>query len=228
MLRSILATSLLLLTLSAAAAYACGTGNPNSLAYIRRDGNRCEGISDRPVSTSDTFDLVSFSTTNLTAYPSTLAIRVPDIGITPPRLIIQSYHRNYRLDNLTIPQGRNGINFSLPTRVLQNTGVPIASLLATASINLDGQATYLPVILGQASGRYVFVIKSPRRISFPTIEIRHSGSVVFRNSITTPTTGQIPISWAYGNTPAGVYELYIVDGEGNQRLFRFQHNRSWF
>ena len=224
----ILLTSLLILGFSPLAAYAsCPEGNPRSLAYIRRDNNRCEGLQPRNAATR-TFSLISFSTSNLSSYPDTLNIRVPGKGNTRPTIAVQSFYRNYRLDSLDTSSSSSGFTFNLNTNVLRKADISPKRLLATASIIRDSGAVYFPVILGKASGRYEFVIYSPQRTIFPTLEIRRNGKVVFSNPRNNPKQGQIRFAWEYGNAPAGSYELYIVDGQGQRRTFRFEHNPNWF
>lgn len=218
----IILSSLLILSLSPLAAQACPQGNPESLAYIRRDGNRCEGLGDR--SATGTFSLISFSTGNLSSYPNTLNIRVPVTGNTSPEITLQSFERNYRLDEIKARSNSSGFTFDLSTKVLQKAQVPAQSLRALAFITRDSVPVYFPVILGQPSGRYEFVVHSPQRTTFPTFEIRHNSKVVVRRPRNNPQQGQIRFAWKYGNAPAGLYELYIVDGQKQSRTFRFEHN----
>lgn len=223
----VLALGLLLLGLSPLAAQACPIGNPNSLAYIRRDENRCEGLRDRNISSG--FELISFATTNLgDAYPSSLMIRVPGTGNTRPAIVVQSFEKNYRLDNLNSAQSNGSYAFALNTTVLERAKIPTRSLRATAYITRNSSPVYFPVVLGGSSGSYEFVIFSPERTTFPTFEIRHNGQAVYKNPRTTPQEGFVRLSWSYGNSPTGSYELYIVDGEGQRRSFRFEHNADWF
>lgn len=215
-------SSLLLLSLSPLAAQACPKGNPQSLAYIRRDDNRCEGLQDRNASSA--FALISFSTGNLNSYPNTLNIRVPVTGNTSPEITLQSFEKNYRLDQINARSNSSGFTFDLSTKVLQKAQVPAQSLRGLAFITRDSGAVYFPVILGQPSGRYEFVVYSPQRTTFPTFEIRHNSKVVTRSPRNNPQQGQIRFAWEYGSAPAGVYELYIVNGQKQSRSFRFEHN----
>ncbi|NEP00843.1 MAG: hypothetical protein F6K58_19695 [Symploca sp. SIO2E9] len=218
--------SLLLLSLNPLVAQACSEGHHRSLAYIRRDNNRCEGLLDSHDATS-TISLISFSTSNLNSYPNTLKIEVPGTGNRQPNIEVQSFYRNYRLDQLNSKSGSSGFSFPLNTDVLKKSGVGISNLRATAYITRDSAFLYFPVILGQPSDRYEFVLYSPRRTTFSTLEIRSQGQVLFSNPRQTPQRGQIRFAWEYGNAPAGTYELYIVDGEGKERTFRFQHDPNW-
>ena len=218
----IILSSLLILSLSPLAAQACPQGNPQSLAYIRRDDNRCEGLQDR--NASGAFSLISFSTGNLSSYPNTLNIRVPVTGNTSPEITLQSFERNYRLDEIKARSNSSGFTFDLNTKILQKAQVPAQSLRALASITRDSGLVYVPVILGQPSGKYEFVVYSPERTTFPTFEIRRNNQVVARSPRNNPQQGQIRFAWEYGSTPAGLYELYIVDGQGQRKSFRFEHN----
>lgn len=222
----ILLPSLLLLSLTPPAAQACPPGHPNSLAYILRDNNRCEGLRDRRYASS-TFSLISFFTGNLNNYPDILTLRVPSISNVSPTIEVQSFFRNYRLDSLVLRPGSKGFTFLLNTTVLKRANVPIGSLRATAYITRNSELIYFPVILGQPSGRYEFVVYSPERTTFPTFEIRRNNRAVFRNPRRFPHQGQIHLFWEYGNAPAGTYELYMIDGKGQRRSFRFEHNPNW-
>ena len=82
---------LLLFCFNPKVAQACPrTRNPRSLAYVRRENNRCEGLQRRNISSS-TFDLISFSTSNINRYPKTLNIRVRGTGRTRPIIEVQSF-----------------------------------------------------------------------------------------------------------------------------------------
>jgi hypothetical protein len=221
--------SLLLLTLSplGSQAQACPTGNSSSLSYIRRNNNRCEGLRDRDI--SSTFELISFSTDTLgTDYPSTLNIRVPGTGRTRPAIAVQSFSRNYRLDNLTTTSSDSGYTFALNTSILKQAEVPTESLRATAYITRNSSPVFFPVVLGSSSNSYEFVINSPQRLAFPTFEIRRNNRVVFKDPRPNARSGHIRLTWEYGDAPAGSYQFYIVDENGNSRTFAFEHNPDWF
>lgn len=221
----ILLTSLVIFSLTPFSVDACPSGNPRSLAYIRRENNRCEGLKERTA--SGTFALISFSTGNLNSYSDILNIRVPRTSNTRPTITVQSLSRNYRLDNLNIPSSTSGFTFALKTDVLKRANIPPKSLRATAYIIRDSSPLYFPVILGQASGQYEFVVYSPERTTFPTFEIRRNGKAVYSNPRPNPRQGEISLVWKYGNAPAGRYEFYIVNGKGQRRAFRFDHNLNW-
>jgi flagellar basal-body rod modification protein FlgD len=225
----LLLTTLLLFSLSPLVAQACPPlNNPKSLAYARRDNNRCEGLQDRDA--SSTFELISFATGSISSnasFPNTLTIRVPSTGNLSPTIEVQSFIRNYRLDNLEAPSKSSGISFPLDTSVLKKANIPLESLRATAYITRDSGFVYFPVILEQPSDHYQFVVYSPQRTTFPTIEIRRNGKTILPlPSLKTPRSGQIFLTWNR-KAPAGTYELYLVDGEGQPRTFRFEHNPSW-
>ncbi|MBX9254312.1 hypothetical protein H1Q63_10220 [Desmonostoc muscorum CCALA 125] len=215
-------TSLFLLGFSPLTAQACLTGNPESLAYIRRDNNRCEGLQKRNVSSR--LELISLSTGKLTSYPATLNIRVPALGSIPPKVQVQSHYRKYLLDKIDFEYSTNGFVFPLKTTVLTKAGIPSNTLRAIAYINQNGQITYVPVILGGVIGKYNFVVYSSERRIFRTIEIRHNGKALRKESRNTPQQGQIQFTWTYGDAPSGIYELYLKDDQNQPYTFRFQHN----
>ena len=207
-------------------AQACPSGNPKSHAYIRRENNRCEGLTSRNVSSG--FDLISFSTGELSNnYPSELKIRVPMKGKKAPELQLESYYRRYLLDEITLQPDANGFNFPLKTTILEEAGIPSQTLRALSHINRNGNIIYFPVVLGGASDKYQFVVNNPHGRSFSKIQIRYQGKPVFN----VPTSKkirkkQIKIPWEYGKARSGIYELYLEDSKNKSmsRKFRFQHN----
>lgn len=224
----ILVSILLFLSFNSLPAQACPTGPSGSLAYIRRDNNRCEGLRDEDI--SSIFSVVSFLSTNLSTYPDTLTIRVPGVGSNYPTISIQSYHENYYLlDKLNGTFSTSGYLFNLDTRaVLQKVEIPLASLQATAHITQDSSRLYFPVILGTASSQYQFIINSPQSTTFPVMEIRRDNQPVFSNPRTTPQQRSIRFFWTHSSASAGTYELYIEDSSGVSQSFRFAHDPSWF
>ena len=220
----ILLISLVLLGLSPLSASACPTdGNPDSLAYIRRDNNRCEGLlGSRP--SSGTFSLIGLFTSNISSYPKTLKIRVAGTDKTSPIIDIQSFYpQRYRLNELDTKSTNSGFTFDLNTTVLRKAYIPFASLRPVAYITRNSGLVYFPVILGQPSSSYEFALYSPHRIAFPTLEIRRNGKVVYSNPSNIPRN-LIRFTWEYGDEPAGTYELFIKDDRGKRRTYRFEHN----
>lgn len=221
-------TPLLLLTLTPIPAQAaCPTGPSNTLSYMRRDNNRCEGLRDRQ-DASGSLTLISFVTTNLNSLSNPLNIRVA--GNTNPTLQVQEFSRNYRLDDVQMRPSGNSAIFPLNPRILQNAGITNPNrLLAIASVTRNAAAIYYPTILGSASGKYTFVLYAPKAIAFKKIQIRKAGNATpyLNQSLSQPRQGQIPFQWSYGNAPAGDYEVYVEDSQGQPRRFRFKHNRQW-
>jgi hypothetical protein len=221
----------LLFFLNSTVAQACPQqGNPKSLSYIRRDNNRCEGLQDRNAGSSS-FDLISFSTSNLNSnlnsYPEALNIRVLGTGKTAPTIEVQSFFRNYRLDEVDARFTASGFIFILSTAILKRASIPLNTLRSLAYIAQESEIVYFPLILGKSSGRYEFIINSPQRNTFPTFEIRHNGKTVLSKPRNIPQKGHITLIWEYSKAPAGLYELYIVDGQGQRRSFRFKHDPKW-
>ncbi len=228
----ILLVSLLLFILFPNLAYAsCNTGNPWSVAYIRRNNNRCEGILDRNISTSSFPDLISFATSNLTEYPNDLLIQVP-VSSKELKVSIQSFTKRYRLDELKLEDNQSNLTFKLNTRkVLQHRRVqiPFDSLRSLAFMIEDSEPLYFPVVLGKNSDEYEFVINAVRRTAFPVLEIRHEGETIFKfEERNNPQRGHIRLLWNYKNAVEGNYELYLETSEGKTRSFPFQHNPDWF
>ena len=142
---------------------------------------------------------------------------------------MESYFRNYRLDNLATRRGAAGFTFSLNSYVLKEGRVPLRSLNAVAYILRNSSPVYYPVILEEPTGRYEFVMYTPLYTTFPTFEIRRDGRTVYSEPKNNPQRRQqVKLTWAYANAPAGSYELYITDGEGQSLTFPFVHNPSWY
>ena len=234
--RKILLATLTILSLNSPNAYPCPLTANNPLAYVRRDNNRCEGLLPRNISSS--LNLTSFTTHTLSStYPNILVLRIPGTSNNRPQVKVQSLVKNYLLDELTrfIPRP-TGFQFNLPTDlVLDKADVPPNSLRATAYITSNSQPIYYPVIIGQPSGKYEFVIYAPQRTTFPTLEIRRNGQTIFSKPYNSPRRGEVRWSWDYRNAQAGRYELYIVaqqqqygaPPERIERRILFEHNPTW-
>lgn len=225
--RLIWLTALLLTALPLSAQANCPAGRPNDLNYIRRDNNRCEGLRDRR-DASGNLSLVSFVTTNLGNLSNPLTIRVA--GSTAPTLEVQEFSRNYRLDNVQMQPRGNSAIFPLNTKVLDRANIKTPDrLLAVAYVIQNGSPIYYPTVLGNASGRYTFVLFAPKPTGFRKIQIRRVGNPkpYLDQSLQQPREGEIAFDWTYGNAPAGDYELYLEDSRGSQRRIRFKHNRQW-
>ncbi|MDJ0661238.1 MAG: hypothetical protein QNJ42_17365 [Crocosphaera sp.] len=221
-----------LLNMTSVRANDCTTGKPRDIRYIRRDNNRCEGIQDsRPISNiSDNFELIAFATSNLNNYPETLKIRVPGTGRDKPIIIIQSYSKNYLLDEIEAKYSASGFIFDLKTNaVLQRAKIPFNSLLHLAFVEKKSIRIYHPVILEQSSNAYKFVIYTRDRRTFPKVEIRQNRKVIPSNlqPRNIANRGTIPFYWQPNNTPTGRYQFYVEDGNGKSITFSFQHDPSW-
>jgi len=220
LLRPLLAACAIALSL-APSAIACPNGNPNSLAYILRDNNRCEGLTPRPQSSS--LDLISYSTNGIgNSWGNSLSIRVN--GTSNPQVLVASNQRRYQLDRIRSGASSNGFRFQLPTTVLQRSGISPSRLLAVA----EASNRYYPVILNRATGRYSIVLFVPRRATIPTLELRNpSGQVVWSRPRTAPVEGELRETWDYGNAPAGTYSLRVRTSADDNRTFSLQHDRRW-
>jgi hypothetical protein len=209
------------------AAQACPTSNdPNStFKYIRRDGDRCEGLIDPPASNSS--DLVSLSSgfSQLNGYPNILNIRIPSSGSIYPTIEIQSNQRNYRLDKLIAKPSAKGFIFGLNTRILNQKNISPSSLQARAFTLGNGSTqVFIPVILDRPTGQYEFIVKSNRRVTFPTFEIRRNYKLVFRRPSQLPDYTH-KLIWKYSSADQqGIYQLRIQDDGGTFRSYTFEHN----
>jgi flagellar basal-body rod modification protein FlgD len=229
MMRRIAFLTLTILSLTPLSAIACQTGHPDSLAYIRRDNNRCEGLKDgQDVSLS--FRLTSLVSRSLNSYPSTLTVKIPAPNNSKPNLVIQSFFRNYRLDEIKLEPN---FIFNLPTAILQKAKIPLNKLRALAYITEKSQNVYFPVILGTPSPQYEFVIYSPERVVFTNLEVRQNGKVIpgSQSPRPNPIQGEVIYTWNPANAPVnGRYELYVqAKGENQTRAYSyyFEHQNNW-
>ncbi len=228
-MRRIAFLTLTILSITPLSAIACQTGHPDSLAYIRRDNNRCEGLKDgQDVSLS--FRLTSLVSRSLNSYPSTLTVKIPAPNNSKPNLVIQSFFRNYRLDEIKLEPN---FIFNLPTAILQKAKIPLNKLRALAYITQKSQNVYYPVILGTPSPQYEFVIYSPERVVFTNLEVRQNGKVIpgSQSPRPNPIQGEVIYTWKAANAPEnGRYELYIkAKGENQTRSYSyyFEHQNNW-
>jgi flagellar basal-body rod modification protein FlgD len=235
----IILASLLILNVShlPAAAY-CPEGNPRTTNYIhRKTPNRCEGIKPEPIS-GNSLTLISIVTQNLVNYGKTLTLQIPQIRDGKnPQVVVQSFGDNYRyqLNDLSLSNNDSRFSFSWDTYVLREAKIPVNKLRAVASYSLGSQPVYVPVILGQTSGKYEFVFYSEDRVRFTTFEILPQGEkAIYSTSRSNPKKGETIFTWD-GNAPAGRYELRYVAfierrNEPSDRIEReivFEHNPNW-
>ena len=231
-MRRIAFLTLTILSLTPLSAIACQNGHPDSLAYIRRDENRCEGLKDgQDVSLS--FRLTSLVSRSLNSYPDTLTVKIPAPNNSTPNLVIQSYFRNYRLDEINLKPSASNFIFNLPTAILQKAKIPLNKLRALAYITQKSERVYYPVILGTPSPQYEFVIYSPERVIFTNLEVRHNGKVIpgSQSPRPNPIQGEVVYTWNPAKAPEnGRYELYVqAKGENQTRAYSyyFEHQNNW-
>ena len=228
-MRRIAFLTLTILSITPLSAIACQNGHPDSLAYIRRDNNRCEGLKDgQDVSLS--FRLTSLVSRSLNSYPDTLTVKIPAPNNSKPNLVIQSFFRNYRLDEIKLEPN---FIFNLPTAILQKAKIPLNKLRALAYITQKSQNVYYPVILGTPSPQYEFVIYSPERVVFTNLEVRQNGKVIpgSQSPRPNPIQGEVVYTWNPAKAPEnGRYELYVqAKGENQTRAYSyyFEHQNNW-
>jgi len=228
-----LLTSLLILNFHTLPAQACPNGNPQTLGYIRRDNNRCEGIANINIGSS--FRLISFLTRNIPTFGDNLSLQIPRIGDTSPNISVRSLGRNYQLDDFSLVPSQNNFTFNWPTRILKEANISPNSLRALASVSLGSQFVYVPVILGQPSGQYEIVLYSSELVKIPTFEISRNNQVVYRSPRNNPQRGEIIFTWDGRNQPAGRYQLRLaaqLEQYGRppdqvNSLITFEHNPNW-
>jgi hypothetical protein len=237
----IILASLLIFSIShLPAAASCPEGNPKSTDYIqRKPPNRCEGIKKEELS-GNSLNLISIATRNLTSFGKTLTVQIPRInGGKNPEVRVKSLGDNYhyQMDDLLLSNNGSRFSFSWDTYVLRQAKIPANSLRAVASYNLGSQPVYVPVILGQTSGKYEFVFYSQDRVRFTNFEIISKDKdqpPIYNTSSPKPRKGETIFTWD-GNAPAGRYELHYVAfidrrDEASDRIERriiFEHNPIW-
>ncbi|MDZ8091277.1 MAG: hypothetical protein RMZ42_04965 [Nostoc sp. DedQUE05] len=236
----IILASLLILSIShLPAAASCPEGNPKSTDYIhRKPPNRCEGIKEEELS-GNSLNLISIATRNLTSFDKTLTVQIPRInGGKNPQVIVKSLGDNYhyQMDDLLLSNNGSRFSFSWDTYVLRQAKIPVNSLRAVAFYNLGSQPVYVPVILGQTSGKYEFVFYSQDRVRFTNFEILSKGQpAIYSTSRPNPKKGETIFTWDGRNALSGRYELHYVAfidrrDEPSDRIERrivFEHNPNW-
>ncbi|MEH2026037.1 hypothetical protein [Nostoc sp.] len=235
----IILASLLILSVShLPAAASCLKGDPKSIDYIqRKPPNRCEGIKEEQLS-GNSLSLISIATRNLTSFAKTLTVQIPRIsGGENPQVIVKSLGDNYhyQMDDLLLSNNGSRFSFSWDTYVLRQAKIPANSLRAVAYYDLGSQPVYVPVILGQTSGKYEFVFYSQDRVRFTTFEILSKDQpAIYSTSRPNSKKGETIFSWD-GNAPAGRYELHYVafidrrdqPSDRIERRVVFEHNPNW-
>ncbi|WP_193196095.1 hypothetical protein [Nostoc sp. MG11] len=235
----IILASLLILSVShlPAAAY-CPEGDPQSTDYIRRKSpDRCEGIKEEPIS-GNSLSLISIATRNLASFGKTLTLQIPQINSGKNLQIkVKSLDANYhyQMDDLLLSDNGSRFSFSWDTYVLRQAQIPAKKLRALASYSFGSQPVYVPVILGQTSGKYEFVFYSESRVKFTTFEILTQGKKsIYRTSRLNLKNGETIFTWD-GNAPSGRYELHYVakierrdkHPDRIERRIVFEHNPNW-
>ncbi|MBD2486993.1 FlgD immunoglobulin-like domain containing protein [Aulosira sp. FACHB-615] len=245
----IILASLLIITISHLPAVAyCQEGNPRSTNYIRRKSpNRCEGIIEEPINLSS-LDLISIVTSSIASYGKTLSLQIPQIrGGKNPVVQVQSFGDNYRykLDALSLSNKNSRYQFIWETYVLREAKIPSNSLRPLASYLLGSQKVYVPVILGQSSGKYEFSFYSGSRVKFPKFKIVKIDSstketTIYSTKQPNSKSGETVFTWDGRNTdgsnaPVGRYQVHYVafieqsnqPDERIERRINFEHNPSW-
>ncbi|MHC0063112.1 hypothetical protein ACWATR_09310 [Nostoc sp. UIC 10890] len=236
----IIPTSLLIFSINylPAAAY-CQEGNPRSTDYIRREPpNRCEGIREEQIN-GNSLSLISIATRNVTSFGKTLTLQIPQIsGGNNPQVTVASFGNNYhyQLDDLSLTKNGLLFSFSWDTYVLKQANILANSLRAVALYNLGSQPIYVPVILGQTSGKYEFVFYSEDQVRFTSFRIlSQAQETIYETKQPNARNGETIFTWDGRNAPSGRYEIHYVAfidriNEPSDRIkksFVFEHNPNW-
>ncbi|MCF2149028.1 hypothetical protein IQ276_021870 [Desmonostoc muscorum LEGE 12446] len=235
----ILASLLIFSSSHLSAAASCPEGDPRSTEYIRRKPpSRCEGVKLEPIS-GNTLNLISIATRNLASFGKTVTLQIPQInGGQNPDVKVKSLDDNYhyQLDDLLLSNNGSRFSFSWDTYVLRQAKIPANKLRALASYSLGSQPVYVPVILGQTSGKYEFVFYSEDRVKFTSFKILSKAQEeMYSTSQPNPKKGETIFTWDGRNAPAGRYEVRYVAfierrNEPSDRIpgrIVFEHNPNW-
>lgn len=207
-------------------AQACDSGNPQSIDYIKRDNNRCEGIKNRRVTGG--VNLISFATRSIPQLGSTLKLAVPQVYRETPEITVRSMVKDYQLDSISPQKVPQFYIFTWATQVINSAGVPKDSLRATA-FNPSNRV-YLPVILGKTSGKYEFILYSSKPAKINSFKILLNNKVVHTSSPKISTGGEIVFIWDAKTATAGNYQLLYEVETGGRKFSKkesFQHNPKW-
>ncbi len=230
----LLLVSLLSLSFSGLPAQACPTArNPNTLDYIRRDNNRCEGIRPRSVVSGGGMQLISLSTVPSETLGSNLTLRVPKGSGGLPTVLVRAIDQRYQLDQMTLSNGGQFYSFALPTTILRRASINPTHLRATATSG--DWVVYLPVILQNASSQYRLVFYSSSTYQFQRAEIRRNRQLVASWGEQNSRAGAISFDWNPGSAPVGRYEFYyeadILPITGRRERISasifFEHHPDW-
>lgn len=200
--------------------------NSQSVEYSRRENNRCEGIKNRQVSGG--INLISFTTRNIPRFGSTLKLMIPRFSNENPEVNVRSLEKDYQLDNISLKKEPSFYTFTWSTSVLTKAQVNQNSLRALA-FN-PSNLMYLPVTLGQTSGRYEFVLHSSVPVKITSFKIFNNGKVVHSSPPRTSSGGEIIFAWDARKFNSGNYELRY-EAQRNGRIFptkvSFRHDPKW-
>ena len=98
----ILFVSLIIWSLNCFIAQACPSGNLNSLNYIRRNNNRCEGIK-QSIDIGGSVRLISLITRNINSLGYTLSLKIPQSSNKlKPEVSVRAINSRYQLDKITL------------------------------------------------------------------------------------------------------------------------------
>jgi len=221
---------------------ACPAGNLwSNNKYVRRQGNRCEGIKEN-TGVGTGLELLSFSIKNEVDYSAKnkILLRVPRSEKIAPEIRIESLSHAYLLDKIKFTPTKDYYEFYLPTKILGRVGIGIEDLTSVAYFE-SSQRTLAPVIFDDAKKNYEIVLFSPGYFRILKFEIRTQGRSVYeRNSRVRRAPGKISLIWdgrmdLGGIAPQGSYQLFVeaeiqkIDGTKERQVLSkdIYHSPSW-
>jgi hypothetical protein len=114
--------TLIILALNSLAATACPEKAANFLDYQRRNSNRCEGVVREREAIAASVELVSFASRKIDNYKQPIRLRIPKINNTAPDLQVNSYAKNYKLDEIKLSSESAWFSFNWATDILKKAG----------------------------------------------------------------------------------------------------------
>ncbi|MGD1938611.1 MAG: hypothetical protein ACFCA4_13795 [Cyanophyceae cyanobacterium] len=209
----------------------CPESVDSLIAYQRRDGNRCEGIFNEPISSPKSAQIKSL---HLGRPPEAwdleaLKIQIYDLKPTD-RLEIEFPNQGYLINRFTKGFTSEGFAFEQPTRWLSEANVDAQDFNARAEQVENGQVFYLPVILDDAADEtYYFQIRFNSPLELKTYAVQLNDKVIYSEpGNPNISLNIITFKWTPERKyPADVYTLSLTPADGDPVQFKFRHNPDW-
>jgi hypothetical protein len=218
----------------------CRSGDPKETAYIWRDENRCEGISEKRPASGGGINFISLTTSAITTvedYEEKLHLHIPKFSDSNDLdVAVSSKDKPYQLDNIkSFKTEASALTFSWSTYILKKKKIVPKSLRALAFYQDGSEPVFLPVTLGKSSVEYKFVFYYDYVVENFTFEIRRNGKSVHTCGPITNQKGEIICEWKPNKAPKGRYQLKYVaklkqfgkPSKPDEGTKSFEHNPAW-